>query len=56
MTIQAATLGYPRIGKNREVKKALGAFWSCREEVIPAVKNKVAAAKMIREESYGTQE
>ncbi|MDB9517034.1 hypothetical protein PN466_08740 [Roseofilum reptotaenium CS-1145] len=56
MTIQAATLGYPHIGKNREVKKALGVFWNCREEVIPALKNKVAAAKMIREESYGTQE
>lgn len=27
MTIQTATLGYPRIGKNREVKKALEAFW-----------------------------
>jgi 5-methyltetrahydropteroyltriglutamate--homocysteine methyltransferase len=28
MTIQTATLGYPRIGKNRELKKALEAFWS----------------------------
>ncbi|MEH2080327.1 MAG: 5-methyltetrahydropteroyltriglutamate--homocysteine S-methyltransferase [Nostoc sp.] len=28
MQIQTATLGYPRIGKNREVKKALEAFWS----------------------------
>jgi methionine synthase II (cobalamin-independent) len=28
MTIQTATLGYPRIGKNREVKKAWEAFWS----------------------------
>ncbi|NJL64012.1 MAG: 5-methyltetrahydropteroyltriglutamate--homocysteine S-methyltransferase [Methylacidiphilales bacterium] len=28
MVIQTATLGYPRIGKNREVKKALEAFWS----------------------------
>lgn len=28
MTIQTATLGYPRIGKNREVKKALEAFGS----------------------------
>ncbi|MBF2014169.1 MAG: 5-methyltetrahydropteroyltriglutamate--homocysteine S-methyltransferase [Rivularia sp. T60_A2020_040] len=28
MTTQTATLGYPRIGKNREVKKALEAFWS----------------------------
>ncbi|MBF2075790.1 MAG: 5-methyltetrahydropteroyltriglutamate--homocysteine S-methyltransferase [Synechococcales cyanobacterium C42_A2020_086] len=30
MTIQTATLGYPRIGKNREVKKALEAFWSSK--------------------------
>ena len=28
MKIQTATLGYPRIGKNREVKKALEAFWN----------------------------
>jgi 5-methyltetrahydropteroyltriglutamate--homocysteine methyltransferase len=28
MKISTATLGYPRIGKNREVKKALEAFWS----------------------------
>lgn len=28
MTIQTATLGYPRIGKNRELKKALEAFWN----------------------------
>lgn len=27
MKIKTATLGYPRIGKNREVKKALEAFW-----------------------------
>ncbi|MBW4623930.1 MAG: 5-methyltetrahydropteroyltriglutamate--homocysteine S-methyltransferase [Brasilonema octagenarum HA4186-MV1] len=28
MQIKSATLGYPRIGKNREVKKSLEAFWS----------------------------
>jgi 5-methyltetrahydropteroyltriglutamate--homocysteine methyltransferase len=28
MAIQTETLGYPRIGKNREVKKALEAFWN----------------------------
>ncbi len=28
MTFLTATLGYPRIGKNRELKKALEAFWS----------------------------
>jgi len=32
MTIQTATLGYPRIGKHREVKKALEAFWSGKSD------------------------
>lgn len=32
MTLQTATLGYPRIGKNREVKKALEAFWSGKSD------------------------
>ena len=32
MTLQTATLGYPRIGKNREVKKALEAFWSNKSD------------------------
>lgn len=32
MTIQTATLGYPRIGKNREVKKALEAFWISKSD------------------------
>ncbi|MGI0495082.1 hypothetical protein ACN4EG_25130 [Alkalinema pantanalense CENA528] len=32
MTIQTATLGYPRIGKNREVKTALEAFWSGKSD------------------------
>jgi len=27
MTIQTQTLGYPRIGKKRELKKALEAYW-----------------------------
>ena len=27
MSISTSTLGYPRIGKNREVKKALESFW-----------------------------
>jgi 5-methyltetrahydropteroyltriglutamate--homocysteine methyltransferase len=30
--IQTATLGYPRIGKNREVKKALEAFWNGKSD------------------------
>ncbi|OLP19927.1 5-methyltetrahydropteroyltriglutamate--homocysteine S-methyltransferase [Leptolyngbya sp. 'hensonii'] len=32
MTIPTATLGYPRIGRNREVKKALEAFWSHKSD------------------------
>ncbi|MEG4810178.1 5-methyltetrahydropteroyltriglutamate--homocysteine S-methyltransferase [Microcoleus sp. F8-D3] len=32
MSILTATLGYPRIGKNREVKKALEGFWSGKLE------------------------
>ncbi|MEG4807002.1 5-methyltetrahydropteroyltriglutamate--homocysteine S-methyltransferase [Microcoleus sp. F8-D3] len=31
--IQTATLGYPRIGKNREVKKALESFWNGKSDV-----------------------
>ncbi len=30
--MKTATLGYPRIGKNREIKKALEAFWSGKLE------------------------
>jgi methionine synthase (B12-independent) (EC 2.1.1.14) len=32
MTFLTATLGYPRIGKNRELKKALEAFWSNKSD------------------------
>lgn len=32
MIIQTATLGYPRIGKHRELKKALEAFWSNKSD------------------------
>jgi len=32
MTIQTETLGYPRMGKKREVKKALEAFWSGKSD------------------------
>lgn len=32
MTIQTETLGYPRIGKKREVKKALEAFWGGKSD------------------------
>ena len=32
MNILTMTLGYPRIGKNREVKKALETFWSGKSD------------------------
>lgn len=32
MTLATATLGYPRIGKNRELKKALEAFWGQKSD------------------------
>jgi len=57
MTILTKTLGYPRIGKNREVKKALEAFSSGKLETdallqtLPALKNIVKYAKMLREEA-----
>ena len=57
MSILTATLGYlqiakHRIGKHRQVKKALEAF--CWEEVIPALKHRVEAAKVLREEADAT--
>ena len=32
MTVRTETLGYPRIGKKREVKKALEAFWNGKSD------------------------
>jgi hypothetical protein len=57
MTILAETLGYSRIGKNREIKKALEAFSSGKLETdallqtIPALRNLVKYAKLLREEA-----
>jgi hypothetical protein len=57
MTIQTETSGYPRIGKNREVKKAPEAFGSAKLETdalfqtLPALKNIVKYAKVLREEA-----
>ncbi|MEG4577239.1 hypothetical protein QUA56_31890 [Microcoleus sp. N3A4] len=57
MTILAETLEYPRIGKNREVKKALEAFSIGKLETdallqtVPALKNMVKYAKVLREEA-----
>jgi len=57
MTILAETLGYSRIGKNREIKKALEAFSSGKLETdallqsVPALRNLVRYAKLLREEA-----
>ena len=57
MTILAETLGYSRICKNREIKKALEAFSSGKLETdallqtIPALRNLVKYAKLLREEA-----
>ena len=57
MTILTETFGYPRIGKNREVKKAREAFGSEKLKTdallqgVPALKNMVKYAKMLREEA-----
>ncbi len=57
MTILAETLGYSRIGKNREIKKALEAFSSGKLETdallqtVPTLRNLVKYAKLLREEA-----
>ncbi|MEG4282391.1 hypothetical protein QUB68_04625 [Microcoleus sp. A006_D1] len=57
MTILTETFGYPRIGKNREFKKAREAFGSEKLETdallqgIPALKNIVKYVKVLREEA-----
>ena len=57
MTILAETLRYFRIGKNREIKKALEASSSGKLETdallqtIPALRNLVKYAKLLWEEA-----
>jgi len=57
MTILAETLGYSRIGKNPEIKKALEAFSSRKLEAdallqtVAALRNLVKYAKLLREEA-----
>jgi 5-methyltetrahydropteroyltriglutamate--homocysteine methyltransferase len=51
MNISTATLGYPRIGKNREVKKALESFW--RSET--TADNLLQTVKEVKEASWKTQ-
>jgi len=57
MTILAETLGYSRIGKNREIKKALEAFSSGKLETnallqtVAALRNLVKYAKLLRKEA-----
>ncbi|MEH2390675.1 MAG: 5-methyltetrahydropteroyltriglutamate--homocysteine S-methyltransferase [Nostoc sp.] len=51
MQIQTATLGYPRIGKNREVKKALEAFWSGKLEE----ESLLQTVRQVEESNWKTQ-
>ncbi|MEH2117885.1 hypothetical protein [Nostoc sp.] len=51
MQIQTATLGYPRIGKNREVKKALEAFWSGKLEA----ESLLQTVRQVEESNWKTQ-
>lgn len=51
MQIQTATLGYPRIGKNREVKKALEAFWSGKLET----ESLLQTVQKVEESNWKTQ-
>ncbi|MEH2071672.1 MAG: 5-methyltetrahydropteroyltriglutamate--homocysteine S-methyltransferase [Nostoc sp.] len=51
MQIQTATLGYPRIGKNREVKKALEAFWSGKLEA----ESLLQTMRQVEESNWKTQ-
>ena len=57
MTILAETWEYPRIGNNREIKKALKAFFTGKLETdallqtVPALRNLVKYAKFLREEA-----
>jgi 5-methyltetrahydropteroyltriglutamate--homocysteine methyltransferase len=51
MNISTATLGYPRIGKGREVKKALESFW--RDKI--TAESLLQTVKEVEEASWKTQ-
>ncbi len=51
MSICTSTIGYPRIGKMREVKKALEAFWSGKIESAELLK----IVREVETESWKTQ-
>ncbi|MGF1542041.1 MAG: 5-methyltetrahydropteroyltriglutamate--homocysteine S-methyltransferase, partial [Pleurocapsa sp.] len=51
MNISTATLGYPRIGKGREVKKALESFW--RNKI--TAESLLQTVKEVEETSWKTQ-
>ena len=51
MTFPTATLGYPRIGKNRELKKALEAFWSRKADEATLQQT----LQQLMQENWGTQ-
>ncbi|MGB3266429.1 MAG: 5-methyltetrahydropteroyltriglutamate--homocysteine S-methyltransferase [Microcoleus sp.] len=51
MSISTATIGYPRIGKNREVKIALEAFWSGKLDA----NNLLQTVRKVEIENWQTQ-
>jgi 5-methyltetrahydropteroyltriglutamate--homocysteine methyltransferase len=51
MNISTATIGYPRIGKGREVKKALESFW--RDKI--AAESLLQTVREVEEASWKTQ-
>ncbi len=50
--VQAANLGYPRIGKRRELKRALEAYWAGKE----SSEALLATAAQLRQESWRFQQ
>ena len=51
MNILTTTLGYPRIGRSREVKKALEAFWSGRIDA----ESLVQTVRQVKSTNWKTQ-
>ncbi|TVP64559.1 MAG: hypothetical protein EA342_16060 [Leptolyngbya sp. LCM1.Bin17] len=67
MTMQTMTVGYARMGKRREVKKTLEAYWSgnsdaeamlstVRDIEIQGWKTQLAATQQLREEIHATSQ
>lgn len=53
--VSTATLGFPRIGKDRELKKALEAYWSgsIKEDQLLAVADQVEQANLLAQVEAG---